>query len=242
MVRRSTAQAKQAAPLTAHPPHFPTHTHAGEGEIIGVGDSGLDTGHCFFEESQGGTATNQNYSPDHRKVVAYRAYADGGATGTRDHGTHVVGSILGKSSAPGAQGAGERGSAYEAKVSFTDIGPGDAPGLAVPNDLVNNFFNVDYANGARIHSNSWGANINAYTNPTQDVDEFMALNDDMLILFAAGNSGQDGPGTYTSQQQGSKKQHTLTTPPLTTHHSPLTTHRPSPCQAPSAHQRPARTA
>ena len=69
----------------------------------------------------------------------------------------------------------------------------------MPNDLVNNFFNVDYANGARIHSNSWGANINAYTNPTQDVDEFMALNDDMLILFAAGNSGQDGPGAYTSK-------------------------------------------
>ena len=130
------------------------------------------------------------------------------------------------------------------------------PGLAVPNDLVNNFFNVDYdevrggghpaprptpppctplsphqnlatrsipplpsprhlclscphrcvsvprvsplreplhparlPQGARIHPNSWGANINAYTIPTRDVDEFMALRDDMLILFAAGNSG-----------------------------------------------------
>ena len=50
-------------------------------------------------------------------------------------------------------------------------------------------------NGARIHSNSWGANVNAYTVPTTQVDEFMAQRDDMLILFAAGNSGADGPGS-----------------------------------------------
>ena len=80
-------------------------------------------------------------------------------------------------------------------MSFTDIGPADSPGLAVPNDLVTNFFNVDYDNGARLHSNSWGANTNAYTVPTADVDEFMAKFDDMLILYAAGNSRQDGPGS-----------------------------------------------
>ena len=49
--------------------------------------------------------------------------------------------------------------------------------------------------GARIHSNSWGANVNAYTLPTADVDEFMHSFDEMLILFAAGNSGQEGPGS-----------------------------------------------
>merc|ERR1719506_1410355 len=137
----------------------------GENEIIGVGDSGLDTGHCFFEEAQGGTPGTQNYGPDHRKVVAYRAYADGGA------------------------GENERGSAYAAKVSFTDIGPGDAPGLQVPNDLAGNFFNIDYDNGARIHSNSWGANVNAYTTSTVGTDQAMYDMDDLVILFAAGNSG-----------------------------------------------------
>ena len=161
----------------------------GEGEIIGVGDSGLDTGHCFFEQAQGGEPTDQTYGPTHRKVVAYRAYADGGAEGERDHGTHVVGSILGDPSAPGAEGAAERGSAWAAKVSFTDIGPGDAPGLQVPNDLANNFFNIDYDNGARIHSNSWGANVNAYTTSTVGVDQASYDRDDLVILFAAGNSG-----------------------------------------------------
>jgi hypothetical protein len=167
----------------------------GEDEIIGVGDSGLDTGHCFFEDKTGGTAAAQTYGPAHRKVKAYRAYADGAATGTRDHGTHVVGSILGESSTPAADGATEKGVAYKAQVSFTDIGPADSEGLAVPNDLVTNFFNIDYDNGARLHSNSWGANVNAYTIPTSDVDEFMHQFDDMLILYAAGNSGGDGPAS-----------------------------------------------
>ena len=45
----------------------------------------LDTGSCFFEEAQGGTHTGQTYGPNHRKVVAYRAYADASATGQADH-------------------------------------------------------------------------------------------------------------------------------------------------------------
>jgi len=167
----------------------------GEGEIIGVADSGLDTGHCFFEQAAGQTAGEQTYSQNSRKVVAYRAYADGGATGTADHGTHVTGSILGESSVANAQGAGEKGVAYKAKVSFTDIGEGNSPGLDVPNDLANNMFNVDRDNGAHIHSNSWGANINAYTTYSSQVDAFSFDNDDFVILFAAGNSGADGPGS-----------------------------------------------
>ena len=58
----------------------------GEGEIIGVGDSGLDAGHCFFENAQGDTATGQTFGPNHRKIVGYRAYADGEATGQRGDG------------------------------------------------------------------------------------------------------------------------------------------------------------
>jgi len=169
----------------------------GEGEIIGVGDSGLDTGHCFFEQAPGQTANDQTYSPNARKVVAYRPYADGGATGQADHGTHVTGSILGKASAPNGADA-DKGVAYEAKVSFTDIGLGDSAGLSVPANLATNFYNVDYDNGARIHSNSWGSNTNAYTTYAAQTDLFTLDNPDMLVLVAAGNSGQNGPGSVGS--------------------------------------------
>ena len=94
----------------------------GEDEIIGVGDSGLDAGHCFFEDKPGGTAAAQTYSPAHRKVVAYRAYADGAATGTRDHGTHVVGSILGETSTPGA---------CRSRYNSTAVTPRPPAGIAV---------------------------------------------------------------------------------------------------------------
>ena len=53
--------------------------------------------------------------------MGYRPYADNEATGTRGHGPRVVGSILGESSTPAAAGATERGTAYKAKVSLTDI-------------------------------------------------------------------------------------------------------------------------
>jgi hypothetical protein len=50
----------------------------GEGEIIGVADSGLDYNSCFFSDpsmtppAQG----KNNLYPDARKVVQYVAYAD----------------------------------------------------------------------------------------------------------------------------------------------------------------------
>ena len=80
----------------------------GEGEVVGIGDSGIDTGHCFFEQVQGDTMAAQNYGPEHRKIVAYRAYADGTpGTGQRDHGTHVAGSVLGNPSIPEGKQRGE---------------------------------------------------------------------------------------------------------------------------------------
>ena len=122
----------------------------GEGEIVGVMSTGLDSGHCFFENAAGQTPSDQVYGPSHRKIVSYRAHADGGATGQRDLGTHLVGTILGDSSTPGAAGATERGAAYAARVAFTDVGPGDAPALDVPTDLLGDMFRPDYALGAHI--------------------------------------------------------------------------------------------
>ena len=165
----------------------------GEGEVIGIGDTGLDMSHCFFEESQGDEHDASAAGVDHRKVVHYRAYADDqaegpGPGGTRDHGTHVAGSCCGKPSVQSADGADEIGVAYESRISFTDIGPGGAF-LDVPADLYENYYIVDYDYGARVHTNSWGAQVNAYTVSSAQTDAFMHAHPEMLVLFAAGNSG-----------------------------------------------------
>ena len=61
------------------------------------------------------------------------------------------------------------------------------------------FFQHHYDLGARIHSNSWGnapgpdpTDQNIYDSGSQDVDQFMWDHKDFLILFAAGNSGDNG--------------------------------------------------
>ena len=41
----------------------------------------------------------------HRKVIQYVAFADGGAGENEDHGTHVSGSVAGKTPQGGALGA-----------------------------------------------------------------------------------------------------------------------------------------
>ncbi|MEM4161079.1 MAG: S8 family serine peptidase, partial [Thermoplasmata archaeon] len=51
--------------------------------------------------------------------------------------------------------------------------------------------------GARLHSNSWGSSSNNYTTDAMQTDEFMWYHKDMLIFFAAGNSGSS-PNTVGS--------------------------------------------
>ncbi|GMI38814.1 hypothetical protein TeGR_g13533, partial [Tetraparma gracilis] len=132
----------------------------------------------------------------------YFAFVDG-SDDQGGHGTHVVGSIVGRRSTNGRVNGetstlGEEGMAYDAKVAFYDIGITNG-GLQTPYDL-SEIFDNGYAAGARIHSASWGSDSNAYGYSDVDFDEYMHSHDDFLSLVAAGNSGDDGttfnkPGT-----------------------------------------------
>jgi len=157
------------------------HGLTGSGQIIGHADTGLDIGSMAM------------LHPDlnGRIIAAY----DRGRTGRWDdpngHGTHTAGSILGN----GTMSTGLfRGVAWEAKLvhqSLLDNG-GGLGGL--PPDL-NDLYMQTYTNGARIHSDSWGAGVfGSYTTSSRQSDEFMWDHPDMLLVFAAGNDGYDGNG------------------------------------------------
>jgi subtilisin family serine protease len=175
----------------------------GEGQVVGVADSGLDFDHCFFiDPSQPEFSASRQTSPAHRKVLAY--YAVPGADYEDDvggHGTHVCGSVAGKamSSNPTEERViGEsNGAAPEAKLVFHDIGKTGADGLAVDSSLMGaQILAPAYALGARIHTNSWGCSgnidvCNKYDDGAQAVDKYVWENKDMLVLFAAGNDGQN---------------------------------------------------
>lgn len=193
----------------------------GRGQIVAICDSGLDTGDAdnMHEDFRGRIegiasllapatlAPFTNDPPDHD---------DGPADTISAHGTHVAGSVLG-SGAAGQQNGGDlvpQGLAPEARVFFQAIektvnwksagqliaegigAPSDWPpprdGLyGIPDDL-RDLFAQAYDAGARIHTNSWGANVaGVYNANSREVDEFVWTHPDMLILFSAGNAGRD---------------------------------------------------
>lgn len=169
----------------------------GEGEIVAVGDTGLDVGHCFFENALGETAAQQVVSPQHRKVLGMRSFSGDTqpSIGGSDHGTHVVGTIVGSPLDPSAAYSDYGGLAPAAKVMFTDLEVAATGAFLVPDDLLNDYFAPDHDAGARIFSNSWGTALNYYLQSSSDVDAFMYLYDDALVLFAAGNDGSWGGAT-----------------------------------------------
>ena len=153
----------------------------GEGQIIAVGDSGLDTGDA------------DTIHPDfsNRIHAAFGLVSDVDWSDHSGHGTHVAGSVLG-SGAAYSNGLFS-GVAPEARLVFQAIGGLTAGSSYVyPPEPLNVLFEQARTNGARIHTDSWGSSVDGeYTSNSRDLDEFMWDYDDMLVLFSAGNSGRD---------------------------------------------------
>ncbi|HEY6177695.1 MAG TPA: S8 family serine peptidase, partial [Kofleriaceae bacterium] len=189
------------------------HGIHGEGQVVGYIDTGIDADSCYFRDAtlglpamnacDGGTTVD----PAQRKVLAVDFSSATECVGgiaanewdTQNHGSHVAGTIAGDNLAsPILHDPGD-GMAPGAKLVVQDAGfltddCGDLPGIGCPVVDLKPFFQQAYTQGARIHTNSWGDNENAfvqnnYSAACQDVDEFMFSHPDFLILFAAGNSG-----------------------------------------------------
>lgn len=191
---------------------------SGRGEIVGMADSGLDTGvlNTLHPDFAGRVARLFSWpvASEWSSMVTNVGGDDGPADARSGHGTHVAGSILGNGAVwrtLGLQGAAVRGLAYEATLVFQAIEQGlkwtDAYrqsyfnqyrrfppdyGLAgLPADL-QLVFQQAYDAGARIHSNSWGGGpFGAYDDYAEQIDRFMWDHKDFLVLVAAGNDGDD---------------------------------------------------
>jgi hypothetical protein len=173
----------------------------GKGQVIGVADSGLDTGDAA------------SLSPDFAgRVVASYVLSDGGDLADQfGHGTHVAGSVAGAGAQSGANPALHQyegsfaGVAPEASLviqAFETSPEGAVLGLG---DDPYPVFAQAYAGGARIHTNSWGGPTGgfplfefeevygAYPTSSMRTDQFLWDHPDMTIFFAAGNTGNDGP-------------------------------------------------
>jgi hypothetical protein len=167
----------------------------GEGQVVGIADSGLDQGsknpanlHDDFEDGAGNS----------RVIRIFDRVGDGANDVRSGHGTHVAGSVLGNGARSGSDPlnhdyAGSfAGVAPGAQLVFQAVENNFTGSLSgIPNDL-NILFDQARAAGARIHTNSWGAStFGAYTSFSEDVDENTWDHKNLTILFAAGNDGID---------------------------------------------------
>ena len=198
------------------------HGIYGEGQIIGVLDTGIDPDMCYFRDPSlglppinpcdGGTVVDLNQ----RKLIAvdflWSQDCSGGVSAgewdNHDHGSHVAGTAAGDDFATPLLHDTADGMAPGAKLIVQDGGfstgdnCADLPGLGCPVvDLVP-IFQQAYDQGARIHTNSWGDRenftpLNLYSAGSEDADETMWNNKDLLLVFAAGNSGTSS-GTVLS--------------------------------------------
>ncbi len=155
----------------------------GSGQIIGIADTGLDTG--INDESM--------HDDIEGRIINISSWGDEDASDTDGHGTHVAGSALGNGSLSGGKYSG---TAPAAKLVFQAFGDG-SDGLHQDISLFE-LLSFAYAKDARIHSNSWGSSDNSYTTYAEVADEFIWNHTDMLVLFAAGNDGENGNYTVGS--------------------------------------------
>lgn len=140
----------------------------GVGQVVAVIDGAINVNHCSF-------ADTMPVGPGHRKILKYY-----GSFGTDSHGTHVGGTVAGK--APSGSNNDLTGVAYDAKLVFERI-PGNLNGVQFYNQLSNH-----YNDGARVHTNSWGADFRTdYNAWTRAIDEFSYNFEDSLVLFAITN-------------------------------------------------------
>ncbi len=171
----------------------------GTGQVIAIADSGLDTGNIA------------TLSPDFTGRIVATHVLSTVVTDWGDnlgHGTHVAGSVAGAGVQSGANPAQQAYSGSFAGVApetslviqaFDALPDGSIVGLNPDYYLL---FAQAYADGARLHTNSWGdltgpksdpqAAFGGYPYGSQRADQFIWDHPHMTIFFAAGNSGKDG--------------------------------------------------
>ena len=149
----------------------------GEGQILGHIDTPIYYKSCYFLD-----LVQEIPGPDHRKIVAYRAYGSAPAF----HGTHTAG-IMAGDSMPVSGAVNYSGLASGARISHTDLGA--ITGVRGSPSNLYDFLALAHVDGARVHSNSWGDDTTtAYTPLVRDIDLFSWDHEESLVVLASSNS------------------------------------------------------
>ncbi len=191
----------------------------GDGELIGIADSGVDPDVCWMIDdpkglpvvssvpADGALAGPIPVDPTRRKIVAYNLLGSFQAQATAydvrtgdPHGTWAAVSAVGDDPTNPASESNPLGPHHDpgdgvaplAKLVVEDLGDdkGKLVGLGLPVPLiVDRMFEQMRDAGARISTNSWGVARNEYDTLAFFTDRMVWNHPDFLIVFSAGNSG-----------------------------------------------------
>lgn len=170
----------------------PKTVYTGKGQIVCVADTGLDKG--------SDTDVHEAFAGRIKHLFAWGRSEKNLTDDLDGHGTHVCGSVLGKGK-HSSQGL-IQGTAPEADLIVQSLFSGfnalNQTRLGgIPKTNLAPLFDQAYQAGARVHTNSWGSPLPAtwiqrpYDGRAESIDLFVWEHQDMTILFAAGNDGQD---------------------------------------------------
>ncbi|NOZ29637.1 MAG: S8 family serine peptidase, partial [Chloroflexi bacterium] len=177
-----------ARTITLVQTNFDLHGLDGEGETVGVADTGLDRGvdnptlHQDFKKLNG----------DNGRVVGRPLGRPGRWDDPDGHGTHVSGIAVGNGRARGTNRP-QSGVAYKGNLVIQSLLDASGGLGGIPGNL-NSLFDPAYTDdGVRVHSNSWGSktSLSQYLAEARQIDEFTWRNPDMIIVRSAGNYGVD---------------------------------------------------
>ncbi len=176
----------------------------GSDQIIGVADTGLDTGQnsTMHPDMNGRIGSVYTYGrPGNWSDPDIHVWdsSTGSWSYKGGHGTHVVGSVLGNGSASNGSYSGMAPNASLVMQSTM----ASSGSLSIP--AYNTLFGDAYSSGARIHTNSWSSR-SSYANyswRSWQIDNYIWNHKDLLVLFSAGNKGANG--RYSLSTQASAK-------------------------------------
>lgn len=177
----------------------------GKGQTVCVADTGFDTGKLGEDEH------HEAFQDRVLKVFPLGRPQTKDASDPSGHGTHVCGSVLGRGHHT-SEGKVE-GPASEADLIVQSLfnrwyntqwpEPAWDAGFGGIPERISMLFAQATAEGASVHTNSWGSfldlddvmsqqEIFQYREAiTADIDEYLHKDKNLVVLFAAGNSGSD---------------------------------------------------
>jgi len=174
----------------------------GAGVVVGLADTGVNTDHeHFYDPAWGGSSSWTGPSPTHRKIVGYHLFGDNNVD-YQGHGTFDAGVIAGNGAYVDSINSNRYGMAYDAKISFCDIGKSD-DGSGTNDDTlggipmnIGDLYSITQNDDANIFvmpmkTYSLIDDIRTYTEGTysddsMNTDEFMWYNKDFITLFPVG--------------------------------------------------------